>query len=88
MNGKKAKRLRQRAKEIACTIIRERILSPEWTKDKDCDSLLVALPERAYYWKGFTRHLGMGSRKWINRQVKKQPDVTVDNLIGRMYGTN
>lgn len=86
MNGKKAKRIRSKAKELMCQFIKEKILSPELTEGKDCDSLLVALPERSYYWKGFTRHLGVGSKGWFKRQVKKNPSVTYGELEERIYG--
>lgn len=88
MNGKKAKHLRRKAEGLMCEFIKDRVLTPELTEGKDCGSLLVALPERAYYWKGFTRYLGVGSKGWFRKQVKKNPTVTYDDLMQRMYGTN
>lgn len=66
--------------------MRERVLTPDLTEGKDCDTILVALPERMYYWKGFTRHLGVGSKRWFNRKVKKNPDVTFDEIVEEMLG--
>lgn len=85
MNGKKAKRLRRQAKGMMCEYIRDRILPPDLTEGESCDSLLVVLPERAVFWKGFTRYLGIGSKKWFYRQVKKHPTLTYQDFLEKIY---
>ena len=86
MNGKKAKQLRMKAKDLACQFVKDRVLSEDLTKGRDCDSIIGTLPTRMFIKKQMQMETAIGTRRWFVQQVKKNPNVTYEQLIKEVYG--
>lgn len=89
MNLKEAKRLRRRAKEIACQYVKDRVLDAELTKGESCATLVSVLPQRMYLNKPGTRsaYNAVGTQRFFNRMVKKNPEITYEQIMEYIYGT-
>lgn len=74
MNLKTAKFNRLKS-QLCCEMLATTVMdiNTEITPE-DLKVLLAKWPERSYFRKGFTTYLGIGSKRWWDRQVKKYPN--------------
>lgn len=85
MNGKQAKRLRKRAKELMLEFVHERVLSPEQCEGRTKAELISTLPERMLIMKDGVRKQAFGTQRFFNRIVKSYPKVTYRELDDHIY---
>tara|TARA_R100001463_G_scaffold77651_1_gene131801 strand:- start:624 stop:875 length:252 start_codon:yes stop_codon:yes gene_type:complete len=79
MNGKKSKQIRNRAEELQVDWINSLL-----TEDADKitqQTLNQALPDQEYYFQGRTIRLSFMNHKWVEKQLKKNPTLTLNELL-------
>jgi|TARA_R110002167_G_scaffold293193_1_gene497885 hypothetical protein len=79
MNGKKSKLIRKQAEKFQVQWINSLL-----TEDADKvthQTLNQALPDQKYYYKGYTLCLSFMNHKWVEKRIKKNPNITLDELI-------
>ena len=79
MNGKKSKLIRKKAEEIQIDWINS--LLTEDTDKVTPQTLNQALPDQEYYYKGFTIHHSFMNHKWVEKQIKKKNNITLEELL-------
>lgn len=85
MNQKKAKALRKQSKRYAIQFVKDYILDVSiWEVESD-KRLLSVVPERMLYFNGTQRFLGLGTQRWFYKQVKKNPEITYEQIIQKIY---
>ena len=78
MNGKTSKLIRRRAKELQLEWINS--LMPEG-ETITAEKLDEALPDDEYYISRGTIHLSFMNHKWIEKKLKKDINLKLENLI-------
>ena len=80
MNGKKAKLIRRQSEKIQVQWINS--VLPEDTKEVTEETLCEAIPEinQQYYYKGFTLYLSFMNHKWVEKRLKKNINLTLEDL--------
>lgn len=81
MRGKKAKALRRKAKELTYQYVCERVLPPDLTKEEEYDTIVGVIPYRTYFMRRGVIKLGLTSRRWIEKQLKRNPSMTYEELL-------
>ena len=78
MNGKKSKLIRRRALELQLEWINSLL-----TEDQEItpELLYQALPDDEYYISRGTIHLSFMNHKWIEKKLKKDINLKLENLI-------
>ena len=85
MRGKKVQAIKQHTNTLALQFVRDRVLTEEDAKGVSDKRLLAVLPRRTLMLhKGVIRQ-AIGTYRYIYRQVKRNPSLTYDELIGIMY---
>ena len=81
MNGKKAKFIRRQTEKIQVQWINS--VLPEDTKEVTEETLCEAIPEinQQYYYKGFTLYLSFMNHKWVEKRLKKNINLTLEDLV-------
>ena len=81
MNGKKAKFIRRQSEKIQVQWINS--VLPEDTKEVTEETLCEAIPEinQQYYYKGFTLYLSFMNHKWVEKRLKKNINLTLEDLV-------
>tara|TARA_Y100000588_G_scaffold208794_1_gene222688 strand:+ start:695 stop:952 length:258 start_codon:yes stop_codon:yes gene_type:complete len=81
MNGKKAKFIRRQAEKIQVQWINS--VLPEDTKEVTEETLCEAIPEinQQYYYKGLTLCLSFMNHKWVEKRLKKNINLTLEDLV-------
>ena len=81
MNGKKAKLIRRQSEKIQVQWINS--VLPEDTKEVTEETLCEAIPEinQQYYYKGFTLYLSFMNHKWVEKRLKKNINLTLEDLV-------
>ena len=56
---------------------------PEDTKEVTEETLCEAIPEinQQYYYKGFTLYLSFMNHKWVEKRLKKNINLTLEDLV-------
>jgi len=72
MNGKKSKLIRRQAEK----------LQVQWINKVTPQSLDKALPDQEYYYKGYTIHHSFMNHKWVEKKLKKNINISLDELTG------
>ena len=78
MNGKKSKLIRRQAAKLQVQWINSLL-----TEDADKvtpQSLDRALPDQEYYYKGYTLHHSFMNHKWVEKKLKRNNNITLDEL--------
>ena len=78
MNGKKAKLIRRRAKELQLEWINSLMPEGETITEEKLDE---ALPPDKYYMSMGTLYLSFMNYKWIEKRLKKDINLKLENLI-------
>ena len=78
MNGKKSKLIRRRALELQLEWLNSLL-----TEDQEItpELLYQALPDDEYYVSRGTIHLSFMNHKWIEKKLKKDINLKLENLI-------
>ena len=81
MNGKKAKFIRRQSEKIQVQWINS--VLPEDTKEVTEETLCEAIPEinQQYYYIGFTLYLSFMNHKWVEKRLKKNINLTLEDLV-------
>tara|TARA_Y100001951_G_C11208445_1_gene221483 strand:+ start:266 stop:517 length:252 start_codon:yes stop_codon:yes gene_type:complete len=82
MNGRKTKLIRKRARELQIEWINSLLPDGQQVTLK---TLKDAMPEQQYFMRGRTLMLSFMADKWIEKQVKRNFNVTLKELTNR-YG--
>lgn len=80
MNGKKAKRLRLKGKQILVDWLRSIIPDEEDAKQINVNNLEEYLSEQTHVYLNRKFMLSAYSLKWIYKRVKRNPDITFEQL--------
>ena len=78
MNGKKSKLIRRRAKELQLEWINSLMPEGETITEEKLDE---ALPPDKYYMSQGTLYLSFMNYKWIEKRLKKDINLKLENLI-------
>ena len=78
MNGKKSKLIRRRALELQLEWINSLLTEGETITSMELDK---ALPEQEYYFKIGTIYLSYMNHKWVEKKLKKDINLKLENLI-------
>ena len=78
MNGKKSKLIRRRAKELQLEWINSLVPEGETITEEKLDE---ALPPDKYYMSRGTLYLSFMNYKWIEKKLKKDINLKLENLI-------
>ena len=78
MNGKKAKLIRKRARELQLEWINSLVPEEETITEEKLDE---ALPPDKYYMSRVTLYLSFMNYKWIEKKLKKDINLKLENLI-------
>ena len=87
MNRKKIKILRRKTKEILVEWLRN-LLPEEEQKKVNIKNIISLMPTQTHYINNFQLHLSAWSFKWVVKQLKKNPDLTFEQLDGIIKNTN
>ena len=80
MNGKKAKQLRRRSKELLIEWLKTMVPEGEDTSKITINNLDEFLPQQTHIFANNKLMLSAYSLRWFYKQVKKNPDVTLEDL--------
>ena len=80
MRGKKAKQLRKRAKQIQVDWINSLLPEEEYVT---LEGLADAMPDQKYFMQQSTLRLSFMSDKWVEKQLKRNPKITAEELINK-----
>lgn len=78
MRGKKAKQLRKKARQMQVDWINTLLPEKEYVT---LEGLADAMPDQKYFMQQRTLRLSFMSDKWIEKQLKRNPNITVKELI-------
>ena len=78
MRGKKAKQLRKKARQMQVEWINTLLPEEEYVT---LEGLADAMPDQKYFMQQRTLRLSFMSDKWIEKQLKRNPNITVKELI-------
>ena len=81
MNGKKAKRLRKRGKELLVEWLRAAVPDGEDKQRVNVDNIEDFLTDQTHVYLNRKLILSAFSLKWIYKKVKRNPDLTVEQLL-------
>jgi len=80
MNGKKAKRLRKRGKEILVEWLYSIIPNEEDKQQINANNIEEYLSDQTHIYTNRKFLLSAYSLKWIYKKVKRNPDLTLEQL--------
>ena len=78
MNGKKAKFIRRQAEKLQVQWINSLLTDDQQITE---ETLNQALPDQEYYYKGFTLYLSFMNHKWVEKRLKKNINLTLEDLV-------
>tara|TARA_X000001382_G_scaffold116992_1_gene96404 strand:- start:216 stop:464 length:249 start_codon:yes stop_codon:yes gene_type:complete len=78
MNGKKAKFIRRQAEKIQVQWINSLLTDDQQITEETLDQ---ALPDQEYYYKGRTLCLSFMNHKWVEKRLKKNINLTLEDLV-------
>ena len=79
MNTKEMSKIRNKAKAILVEWLKGLLNKEEQTK-VNVKNVLTLLPNQTHYWHGETFRLQPWSYKWIVKKLKRNPELTIDDL--------
>lgn len=81
MRGSKAKALRQRADELIVDWLRNMVPEGEDVSRINTRTIDSFLPEDTHFYANGQVRLYYMSRKWVRKHLKRNPDMTLTDLI-------
>ena len=79
MNTKKMSKIRNKAKAILVEWLKT-LLNEEEQKKVNVKNVLTLLPNQTHYWQNTTLKLQPWSYKWVVKKLKKDSELTYDDL--------
>ena len=79
MNTKGMSKIRNKAKAILVEWLKG-LLNKEEQAKVNVKNVLTLLPNQTHYWHGETFRLQPWSYKWIVKKLKRNPELTIDDL--------
>jgi hypothetical protein len=79
MNTKKMSKIRNKAKVILVEWLKT-LLNEEEQKKVNVKNVLTLLPNQTHYWQDTTLKLQPWSYKWVVKKLKKDSELTYDDL--------
>ena len=79
MNTKKMSKIRNKAKAILVEWLKT-LLNEEEQKKVNIKNVLTLLPNQTHYWQDTTLKLQPWSYKWVVKKLKKDSELTYDEL--------
>ena len=83
MNTKEMSKIRNKAKAILVEWLKT-LLSEEEQKKVNVKNILTLLPNQTHYFSGETFRLQPWSYKWVVKKLKRNPELTIDDLNGML----
>ena len=80
MRGKKAKELRKKARNMQVAWINSLLPEEEYVT---LEGLADAMPDQKYFMQQRTLRLSFMTDKWIEKQIKKNNNITLKELMKR-----
>jgi hypothetical protein len=81
MNARKSKQLRKKARQLQVDWLNSLLPDGE---SVTLETLAKAMPDQKYFMQGRTLKLSFMSYKWVEKQVKRNPNITLKELLS--YG--
>tara|TARA_R100000700_G_C3175297_1_gene150085 strand:+ start:2652 stop:2900 length:249 start_codon:yes stop_codon:yes gene_type:complete len=81
MNGKKAKRLRRRSKELLIEWLKTMVPEGEDSEKITVNNLNNFLPTQTHVYANNKMMVSAYSLRWFYKQVKKNPDITLKDIL-------
>ena len=86
MNSKKMKPIRRKAKHILVEWLQS-LLSKEEASKINYKNVFSFMPNQTHYYDGDTFRLQPWSYKWIVKKLKRNPELTIDDLNDMLQPT-
>ena len=86
MNTKKMSKIRNKAKAILVEWLKT-LLNEEEQKKVNVKNILTLLPNQTHYWQDTTLKLQPWSYKWVVKKLKKDSELTYDDLNNMLQPT-
>lgn len=85
MNQKKAKSLRRKTYNLVIQFVIDRVLPPEEVERVANNEIQLrkAIPTTMYFRQGRTVKNGVLTHRWFYKQVKKNPEITYEQILQR-----
>tara|TARA_R100000654_G_scaffold69712_1_gene99446 strand:+ start:7733 stop:7981 length:249 start_codon:yes stop_codon:yes gene_type:complete len=81
MNGKKAKKLRRRSKELLIEWLKTMVPEGEDSEKITVNNLNNFLPTQTHVYANNKMMVSAYSLRWFYKQVKKNPDITLKDIL-------
>ena len=86
MNTKQKSKIRNKAKGILVEWLKNQLNKEEQSK-VNVKNILILLPNQTHYWSGDTLRLQPWSYKWVVKKLKRNPQLTIDDLNAMLQPT-
>ena len=86
MNTKEMSKIRNKAKAILVEWLKT-LLNEEEQKKVNIKNILTLLPNQTHYFSGETFKLQPWSYKWVVKKLKRNPELTIDDLNAMLQPT-
>ena len=86
MNTKQMSKIRNKAKHIMVEWLKG-LLNPDEQKKVTVKNVFKLLPNQTHYWQGKQFRLQPWSYKWIVKKLKRNPELTIDDLNAMLQPT-
>ena len=86
MNTKEMSKIRNKAKAILVEWLKT-LLNEEEQKKVNVKNVLTLLPNQTHYWQDTTLKLQPWSYKWVVKKLKKDSELTYDDLNNMLQPT-
>ena len=86
MNTKQMSKIRNKAKGILVEWLKD-LLNKEEQSKVNVKNILILLPNQTHYWSGDTLRLQPWSYKWVVKKLKRNPQLTIDDLNAMLKPT-
>ena len=87
MNTKGMSKIRNKAKAILVEWLKT-LLNEEEQKKVNIKNILTLLPNQTHYFSGETFRLQPWSYKWVVKKLKRNPELTIDDLNAMLQFIN
>ena len=79
-------KIRNKAKGILVEWLKD-LLNKEEQSKVNVKNILILLPNQTHYWSGDTLRLQPWSYKWVVKKLKRNPQLTIDDLNAMLKPT-
>ena len=86
MNTKKMSKIRRKAEQFLVIWLKG-LLNKEEQAKVNVKNIFTLMPPQTHYWQGTTLKLQPWSYKWIVKKLKRNPELTIDDLNAMLQPT-